>query len=83
MSLTLTQADSFTVYSTNSCAYCKQAKALITKKKYGLVERYIDVDPEAKKVLFERLPDVKTVPQIFLGNTHIGGYKELVELIGT
>ena len=68
------------IYSTSVCTYCKQAKALITAKGGGYTEYLIDHLPSAREELFKRVPDAKTVPQIFIDGTHVGGYTELKAL---
>lgn len=79
MSSTNTTSKHFEVYSTGMCTYCKQAKRLILEKGDTYVEYFIERDAESKARMYEKFPDAKTVPQIFLGDTHIGGFKELVE----
>lgn len=71
--------ETFLIYSTSSCSYCKRAKELILQKGGSYVEHYIDRDDNARKDLFVRLPTAKTVPQIFTNGQHIGGYTELAE----
>jgi glutaredoxin 3 len=66
------------VYSKKPCPYCEQAKSLLTRK--NISYRELDVTrPEVLDQLRELVPGAKTVPQIFIDGTHIGGYTELVE----
>ncbi len=65
------------VYSKKPCPYCEQAKSLLTKKGYEYKE--LDVlRPDVLDQLRELVPEVKTVPQIFIDGKHIGGYTDLV-----
>ncbi|MGQ9425271.1 glutaredoxin 3 [Gilvimarinus sp. F26214L] len=65
-----------TVYSSNWCGFCRAAKALL--KERGLEFHEIDVtaDPNRKMEMMER-SGRRTVPQIFFGDEHIGGYTDL------
>lgn len=64
------------MYSKDSCPFCERAKALLTEHNYQYAVKNV-VNPAIKAELLERFPEAKTVPQIFFGNTHIGGYTEL------
>ena len=65
------------VYSTLLCPYCHRAKALLRKK--GVVFTEIDVSMDAQKraEMLERSHGRHTVPQIFVGETHVGGCDDL------
>ena len=66
------------VYSKKPCPYCEQAKSLLTRK--NISYRELDVTrPEVLDQLRELVPGAKTVPQIFIEGTYIGGYTDLVE----
>jgi glutaredoxin 3 len=70
------------MYVSGWCPYCARARALMAKK--GLEFREIDVDGDAK--LREEMiarSGMRTVPQIFIGDKHVGGYDELDALDGT
>jgi len=74
------------MFTQDFCGYCTKAKSLInTYIKTGmfeeLVEYNIEISSEHKKDLRERLPGVKTVPQIFFDGVHIGGYDDLADYI--
>jgi len=60
------------------CVYCDQAKQFCLDNELNFVFKDI-VDLGIKDELFERMPGVKTVPQIFVDGRHIGGYTEFVE----
>jgi glutaredoxin 3 len=68
------------IYTTRYCPYCQSAKALLTRK--GAVFSEIDVtgDPEGRKAMIRRANGRMTVPQIFIGATHVGGSDELYAL---
>ena len=68
------------IYTTRFCAYCRSAKALLTRK--GLTFSEIDVtgDHEGRNQMVQRANGRMTVPQIFIGATHVGGFDELYRL---
>lgn len=65
------------VYSKDYCPYCRAAKQLLSSK--GLEFETIDVleNPERLKEMVS-LSQRRTVPQVFFGDTHIGGYDDLI-----
>lgn len=67
------------VYVTGYCPYCHAAKQFLKSKK--VVFREIDVtdDDDARHALSVKAGGWETVPQIFAGEKHIGGYDDLVE----
>ena len=68
------------IYSTRYCSYCQAAKALLNRKGIAFVEIDVSGDPEKRNQMVERANGVMTVPQIFIGATHVGGSDELHEL---
>jgi glutaredoxin 3 len=68
------------IYTTRYCGYCQSAKALLTRK--GLTFSEIDVtgDQEGRSHMVQRANGRMTVPQIFIGATHVGGYDDLYAL---
>jgi glutaredoxin len=64
------------VWSKDACPFCDQAKALLTQRGIVYEERRIGAD-YTREQLLEAVPTARTVPQIFLDNTHIGGFTEL------
>jgi len=67
------------IYTTNWCPYCNAAKALLDDKHVPYDE--IDVtDPTLRMAMVERANGRRTVPQIFIGETHVGGYDDLSAL---
>jgi glutaredoxin 3 len=65
------------IYTTRYCAYCQSAKALLSRK--GIQFKEIDVtgDPKGRSTMVERANGRMTVPQIFIGKTHVGGSDDL------
>ena len=68
------------MYSTRVCAYCDRARQLLQRKQAAFREVKIDVDPVERDVMLKRSNGRRTVPQIFIGERHIGGFDELVAL---
>jgi len=68
------------IYTTKSCGYCILAKNLL--KKYNIKYKEINVseDIEIKKEMVMKSLGKRTVPQIFFGQNHIGGFFELNQL---
>jgi glutaredoxin 3 len=67
------------IYSTGWCPYCNAAKSLLEDK--GVPYEEIDVtEPELRTTMIERAHGRRTVPQIFIGEMHVGGYDELSRL---
>lgn len=65
-----------TIYTTNVCPYCVRAKALLDSK--GLKYEEINVeDAKAREKMLERSGGMRTVPQIFIGDVHVGGSDDL------
>jgi glutaredoxin 3 len=68
------------MYTTQVCPYCVRAKALLKQRGVEAIEEVrVDVDPTARKRMVE-LTGRRTVPQIFIGETHVGGCDDLVAL---
>lgn len=65
------------LYSKGWCTYCLRAKSLLKRK--GLTFREIEVsnDPLRFREMLERSGGCRTVPQIFIGDTHVGGSDDL------
>lgn len=67
------------IYTTQWCPYCSAAKALLDDK--GVRYEEIDAsDPEVRGAMVQRANGRRTVPQIFVGETHVGGYDDLSAL---
>ena len=68
------------MYTTAVCPYCIRAKSVLKAKGVETIEEIrIDQDHEAMKHMME-ITGRRTVPQIFIGNTHVGGCDDLVAL---
>ena len=68
------------MYTSQVCPYCIRAKALL--KRHGVEaidEIRIDLDPSQREAMIEQTGR-RTVPQIFIGQTHVGGCEELIAL---
>ena len=68
------------MYASAGCAYCSRDKALLKQRGVDdLDEVRVDLDPAQRQTMV-RLTGRTTVPQIFIGSTHVGGCDELVDL---
>jgi glutaredoxin 3 len=68
------------MYTTAVCPYCIRAKQLLKARGVGEIEEVrVDLDPARRDEMMERTQR-RTVPQIFIGNTHVGGCDDLVAL---
>ncbi len=67
------------MYSTRVCGYCRLAEALLTRKGVPFEKILVDEDPARRKEMIQRTGR-RTVPQIFVGTMHVGGYIEIAEL---
>src|SRR5690242_14542578 len=65
------------IYTTRYCPYCVSAKALLSRKGIPFTEIDVSGDPERRARMVERSNGGMTVPQIFIGATHVGGSDEL------
>jgi len=68
------------IYTTPICGYCHMAKRLLKKKGVAFNEINVMGNATARAQMTERAPGARTVPQIFIGATHVGGSDELYEL---
>jgi glutaredoxin 3 len=71
-----------TIYTKAYCPYCVRAKALLGQKGVQFDEIKIDEQPELRPAMIERSNGRTTVPQIFIGDTHVGGCDDLFALEG-
>jgi glutaredoxin 3 len=68
------------MYTTAMCPYCQMAERLLTSKGVANIEKVrVDLDPPKRAEMMERTGR-RTVPQIYIGETHVGGYDELAAL---
>lgn len=68
------------IYTTPTCPYCVAAKRLLTKKGVAFTEIDVSRDPALRESMTRRANGGRTVPQIFIGNAHVGGCDDLHEL---
>jgi glutaredoxin 3 len=68
------------MYTTQVCPYCQRAKALLKQRGVEQIEEIrVDLNPAERDTMIE-LTGRRTVPQIFIGQTHVGGCDDLVAL---
>ncbi len=65
------------IYTTPMCGYCHAAKRLLTQKGVSFTEYDVSRDPALRQKMMQRAHGRHTVPQIFIGNTHVGGSDDL------
>ncbi|MES2074443.1 MULTISPECIES: glutaredoxin 3 [Rugamonas] len=69
-----------TLYSTAVCPYCVRAERLLEAKGVTAIEKIrVDLDPEQRVLMMEKTGR-RTVPQIYIGDTHVGGFDDLYAL---
>ncbi|WP_296002195.1 glutaredoxin 3 [Rugamonas sp.] len=68
------------LYSTAVCPYCVRAERLLEAKGVTAIEKVrIDLDPEQRALMMKKTGR-RTVPQIYIGDTHVGGFDDLYAL---
>ena len=73
-------AQKVTMYSTGVCPYCQMAERLLRSKGVAAIERIrVDLEPERRAEMMEKTGR-RTVPQIYIGDTHVGGFDDLAAL---
>ena len=72
-----------TIYTTKSCPYCVAAKALLRKKELEFNEVDVSGDRAGRAAMTERAHGRTSVPQIFIGEHHVGGCDDLHDLEAT
>lgn len=65
------------IYTTPTCPYCIAAKALLRKKGAQFTEVDVSRDPALRTAMTVRAAGARSVPQIFIGGTHVGGCDDL------
>ena len=68
-----------TMYATGACPYCQMAERLLVAKGVAIEKIRVDLDPARRQDMMERTGR-RTVPQIYIGDTHVGGFDELAAL---
>jgi glutaredoxin 3 len=69
-----------TIYTTPICPYCVRAKALLKKKGAAFDEIDVFMDADARAEMQQKSQGGRSVPQIFIGDTHVGGCDDLYAL---
>jgi len=68
------------MYTTQVCPFCQRAKSLLMQRGVAQIEEVrVDLEPSQRDTMIE-LTGRRTVPQIFIGNTHVGGCDDLMAL---
>jgi len=68
------------MYSTAACPFCVRAEQLLRARGVAEIEKIrVDLDPERRAEMMEKTAR-RTVPQIYIGDTHVGGCDELIAL---
>ena len=68
------------LYTTEWCGYCRAAKHLLRTKGHAFEEILVDADPPKRAEMVQLAGGMRTVPQIFIDGSHVGGYTDLAEL---
>ncbi len=66
-----------TLYTTPFCGYCAAAKRLLAAKNVSYSEIDVSSDPARRAEMIKRSGGGRTVPQIFIGETHVGGFDDM------
>ena len=68
------------MYATGSCPYCMRAEHLLRAKGVAEIEKFrVDIDPQLREEMIARTGR-RTVPQIFIGKMHVGGFDDIADL---
>ncbi len=68
------------MYTTGTCPYCQMAERLLVSKGVAAIEKIrVDLEPAKRRDMQERTGR-RTVPQIYIGDAHVGGYDDLAAL---
>lgn len=70
------------IYSKSNCPFCEKAKAWFTQHGHTYTEIKLD-DEEARMAFYQKLPNARSVPQIFVNDKHIGTYNDLMKVADT
>lgn len=68
------------MYSTSFCGSCVRARSLLERKGIAFREIKVDEDPSARDEMLAKSRGRRTVPQIFIGERHVGGFDDLYAL---
>jgi glutaredoxin 3 len=67
------------MYTAGTCPYCQMAERLLAAKGVSIEKIRVDLEPAKRQDMQERTGR-RTVPQIYIGDTHVGGYDDLAAL---
>lgn len=68
------------MYGTGGCPFCQMAERLLRSKGVAAIEKIrVDLEPQRRAEMMEKTGR-RTVPQIYIGETHVGGFEELAAL---
>lgn len=76
----MNEAPEVVMYSTTWCGYCQRARGLLARKGVAVREIKVDEDPAQREIMMQKSGGRRTVPQIFIGERHVGGYDDLAAL---
>ncbi len=68
------------IYTSPLCGFCHAAKRLLNKKNVQFTEFNVAINPGKRQEMLTRANGSHTVPQIFIGETHVGGYDDLAAM---
>ena len=68
------------IYTRPGCGYCSAAKSLLSRKNAAFTEYDAGKDPSWRQAMYDRAGRGATIPQIFIGDMHVGGCDELYAL---
>jgi glutaredoxin 3 len=71
------QTPDIVMYSSGWCPYCDRARALLARKGLTFREIKVDENPAEREAMLARSGGRRTVPQIFIGERHVGGFDDL------
>lgn len=71
---------SITIYTSGFCPYCVWAKRMLDSKGVSFNEIRTDMEASAREEMLQRSNGQMTVPQIFIGEIHVGGYTDMAAL---
>ena len=69
-----------TIYTRLACGFCERAKLLLSQKGIAFEEINVALQKEARAEMMQRANGARTVPQIFIGDVHVGGCDDLYAL---
>ncbi|MDP5308341.1 glutaredoxin 3 [Paracoccus spongiarum] len=76
----MTATPTIVIYATRSCPFCIQAKSLLREKGVAFEEIDVGAEPQRRAEMMQRARGRRTVPQIFVGDVHVGGCDDLYAL---